>query len=183
LAPCRQRPCAAAATRLSPDLQERWIAIPIAEWGCTLQSLATSFLAGDRAKARPTLIDLIVKASFRQGLIEGRHEEVGRKWSCAICALDHPIIEPCPAECDDCHRRHHPENVCTSTRLRLEREQAEARRAAADARDQAEAAAAGVSVEELRSQRSAARWQPSPGGLRASLGASRAGTDEGGKAG
>jgi hypothetical protein len=117
---------AAAAARLSPDLQKQWLQIPIDEWGRTGQSLATSFFAGQRAKVPPTLIDLIVKPRLRQELIEGK----------------------------------------------------------ADAKKKADAAAAGVSAEELRAQRKAAMWRPNPGSLRASLGASRVGrsTDGGGKA-
>jgi len=149
---------AAAAARLSVNQKERLLGIDLqSDLGPALQGLRTSFLAGDRARARPTLHDVIAKASLRQDLREGKHEEVGRQWTCALCALSHPIVDCCPPECEDCHRQHDADHVCVSRRLRLDREAAEADRRAADEREKAEAEAQGLTVEALIAKREEAQ--------------------------
>lgn len=143
---------------MSDNQKDRLLGIDLqSDLGPTLQGLRTSFWAGDRGKARPTLHDLIVKPALRQDLREGKHEEVGKQWSCALCALSHPIVDPCPPACEDCHRQHDPDFVCTSRRLRLEREAAEADRLAAEEREKADAEAQGLTVEQLRAKREEAQ--------------------------
>jgi len=141
---------AAAAARLSDSQKTELLRIDLpGDLAPALRGLATSFFAGDRARARPTLPDLIAKSNLRRELCEGKHEEVGRKWCCSRCGLDHPIIAACPPECDDCHRRHATDYVCDCLRLRQQREAAEAEELAANERH---AAAQGVSVEEFRAR-------------------------------
>ncbi len=151
---------AAAAARLSEIQKSRLLQIDLqGDLGPALQGLRTSFLAGDRARARPTLHDLIVKASLRQDLREGKHEEVGRQWTCALCALSHPIVDSCPPKCEDCHRQHDADQVCVARRLRLDREAAEAAQLAADEREKAAAEAQGLTVEALRAKREEAQLE------------------------
>ena len=67
------------------------------------------------------------------------------------------MSNPCQPECEDCHGQHDPDFVCTSRRLRLEREAAEADRLAAEEREKADAGAQGLTVEQLRAKREEAQ--------------------------
>jgi hypothetical protein len=119
---------AAAAARLSDAQKEKLLGIDLRDdLGPALQGLGTSFFASDRARARPTLHDLIVKAPLRQELREGTHEEVGRRWGCAVCGTAHGILEDCPPTCRGCHYRHPAGQYCVRLQslIRQEREETE----------------------------------------------------------
>ena len=137
---------AAAAARLTDDSRSKLLAIPIGELGAALEGLATPFWASERARCPPTLLDFVGKADLRQHLMEGKHQEVGRRWYCALCQLAHSIIEDCPPLCAGCGRRHDEALFCAALEHKKRRERQEAQLAN-------EAAAEGVSVDELLAAR------------------------------
>jgi len=166
---------AAAAARLSEPQKEKLLRIALHDdLGPALQGLATSFLAGDRAKVRPTVLDIIVKAQLRQELREGKHEEVGRTWCCALCRTAHPIVQDCPPECRGCGQHHSPEFYCSRLKSleASERQLSEEneRQAEYQARLEQDACAEGISTEELQARREAEHKQQGRDMLRAAAG-------------
>ena len=143
---------AAAAAKLSPENQERLRAIPLEELGPALEGLATSFLAGERAKDPPALLKFINKPDLRRKLIEGEYTEVGRIWSCALCGIAHDILRECAPICRGCNRRHEAAVYCRPLEFLTEQE---AERRQEREQLEAEAQAAGLKVEELAAKRSA----------------------------
>lgn len=108
-------------------------------------------------KGTPTLRTLLDKPELLGRIINREFTDPGARNACVQCGADHFLIEPCPPTCQDCHRRHAEAYACQFRELRLKREEAEREQAECAARELADAAAAGCSVDDLRTQRAAAR--------------------------